>query len=605
MGSLISDDEVTVPQCSGSNTNQSESEGPNDFRLGNTSERNSTSPGERPTSARYPARERKPPNYLSDYVIDLNGDDQVLANIDYCYRVSAFPQTYKEAIESPDSESWKEAMKEEMKSLKENNTFTLTDLPEGSNLVGGCWVYTVKEGPDSSKSYKARYVAKGYSQVKGIDYKETFAPTANLTSLRVLMQIAVECNLILHQMDVKTAYLNAPIECDIYMEQAEGFEVPSESETKLVYKLNKSLYGLKQSGRNWNSVLHNFLLENDFVQSSVDHCVYINQGENDMTVILVWVDDLIIAASSEKLLSDVKQKLKSRFNMKDLGKLSYFLGIEFEQRDDVVVVSQKKYLCKMLERYQMFDSKPRSTPCEQKIEGDGRELDDPKKYQEVVGSLIYAMVCTRPDICWTVTKLSQYMSKPLEEHWVAVKHVLRYLKGTLDYQLCYRKCNDGLSLVGYSDADWASSTDDRRSISGYCFSLSSAGPLISWKSRKQPTVALSSCEAEYMALAAAVQESLYLKQLMCDFGMHECKDKPVLIFEDNQGTIALAKDPINHQRTKHIDIRYHFIRTELNSRKILIKYCPTTDMVADVMTKAATKFKLQKFANFIFGIQMY
>jgi hypothetical protein len=193
--------------------------------------------------------------------------------------------------------------------------------------------------------------------------------------------------------------------------------------------------------------------------------------------------------------------------------------------------------------------------------------------------------------------LSQYLSKPLETHWVAVKHVLRYLKGTLDYELCYRKC-ESLKLIGYSDADWASSTDDRRSVTGYCFSLSEAGPLISWKSRKQPTVALSSCEAEYIALAATVQESLYLIQLLDE--LEKC-NSPVLIFEDNQGTIALAKNPVHHQRSKHIDVRYHFIRSELKNGKIVIEYCPTDSMVADIMTKAATKFKLQKFKYFLFG----
>jgi len=187
-------------------------------------------------------------------------------------------------------------MEEEMNSLKENNTFTLTTLPKGRKLVGSRWVYTVKENDE--KTYKARYVAKGYSQVKGVDYHETFAPTVNFTSVRILMQLAAQYDLILHQMDVKTAYLNAPIDCEIFMEQAEGFEVPSNcGSEKLVYKLNKSLYGLKHSGRNWNGMLHNYLLENGFVQSDVDHCVYVKQFDYEMIVIVIWVDDIIIGAS--------------------------------------------------------------------------------------------------------------------------------------------------------------------------------------------------------------------------------------------------------------------------------------------------------------------
>jgi hypothetical protein len=554
------------------------------------------------TNGRHPWRDRKPPKHLADYVTDFE-DDQVMANIDYCYRVAAFPQSYEEAIASPESKQWKAAMEDEINSLKENDTFTLTPLPESRKIVGGRWVYTIKESANGSETYKARYVAKGYSQVKGIDYQETFAPTANLTSVRVLMQLAAQHDLTLHQMDVKTAYLNAPIDCDIYMEQPEGFEVQSKG-GRLVYKLNKSLYGLKQSGRNWNNLLHDYLVEDGFEQSSVDHCLYIKLTERGMVVMLVWVDDLVIGASNDSLLSDTKEALKSRFKMKDLGRLSYFLGIDFEQHDGVVKMNQKRYLCKVLERFQMQDCKPRSTPCEPKPESAdlGNEPIEPRKFREAVGSLVYAMTCTRPDLCWIVTKLSQYLTKPLSMHWVMVKHVLRYLKGTLDFELCYRKCETegGLRLIGYSDADWASSVEDRRSTTGYCFALNEAGPLVSWKSRKQQTVALSSCEAEYMALAAAVQEGLYLTQLLKDFSMgYKCS--PVRILEDNQGTIALAKNPVNHQRSKHIDIRYHFIRTELDCGRMVLEYCPTGDMVADIMTKPATNLKIGKFKDFIFG----
>jgi len=516
------------------------------------------------TDQRYPRRDRKPPAYLNDYVSDFE-DDEVKTSIDYCYRIHAFPQSYEEAVKSPESELWKAAMTEEMNSLRENDTFTRTTLPEGKKTVGGRWVYTVKESENGSQTYKARYVAKGYSQVKGMDYEETFAPTAKMTTLRVLMQLAAQNDLILHQMDVKTAYLNAPIDCDIYMEQPEGFEEPGNGNEKVVYKLNRSLYGLKQSGRNWNSLLHGYLLKNDFVQSSLDPCLYIKHVGDEVVMLLVWVDDLIIGASSDALMSDVKQMLKSRFKMKDLGRLSYFLGIGFEQGPGFVRMNQKRYICKILERFDMADCKPRSTPCEQKFEctSGSEEPVDPTRYREIVGSLVYAMTCTRPDLSYVVTKLSQHLSKPLRCHWVAAKHVLRYLKGTLDYSLCYRKNESVLRLEGYSDADWASSTD-RRSISGYCFTLTEGGPLISWKSRKQATVALSSCEAEYIALAATVQEGIYLVQLLNDIGIRQ---ESILIYEDNQGTMALAQNPVKHQRSKHIDVRHHFLRNEIKEEE--------------------------------------
>jgi len=277
--------------------------------------------------------------------------------------------------------------------------------------------------------------------------------------------------------------------------------------------------------------------------------MYNKQFDSKMVVILVWVDVIIIAASDMVLTSEAKQMLQERCHMKDLGRLSYFLGIDFEQGDGFVKMNQRGYLSKVLERFEMSDCKPRATPSEQKLEFGSETPCDPRRYREAVGSLVHAMTCTRPEICSVVSGLSQFLSSPLQKHWTAVKHVLRYLKGTLHYELCHRKCDDGLTLVGYRYADWASSAVDGRSTSGYCFSLNKADPLISWKSRKQPTVALSSCEAEYIALPAAVQEGLYLTQLLRNID-EVCG--PVVIFEDNQGAMALSKNPVNRQGLKHI-----------------------------------------------------
>lgn len=274
----------TNPDICGESDVDKSGKGPDQLAEGPKAE-NETSPTSQShdESVRSSKRERKLPSYLRDYVTDMEDSDQVLTSIDYCYKFSAFPRTYQEAMESPESRNWEAAMKEEMNSLTENNTFTLSTLPEGKNSVGGCWVYTIKESSTGARTFKARYVAKGYSQVRGVDYQETFAPTANLTIVHVLMQIAAQHDLILHQMDVKTAYLNAPIDCEIYMDQAEGLQVPSGNERKLVYKLNKSLYGLKQLGRNWNCVLHCFLLENNFVQSPVTIVCTPNRLEVDLS----------------------------------------------------------------------------------------------------------------------------------------------------------------------------------------------------------------------------------------------------------------------------------------------------------------------------------
>ena len=249
----------------------------------------------------------------------------------------------------------------------------------------------------------------------------------------------------------------------------------------------------------------------------------------------------------------------------------------------------------------MSDAKPRSTPCEINPSASNPsqiyENRTPRRYREIVGSLIYAMTCTRLDICWVVTKLSQHLDNPVDSDWIMVKHVLRYLKGTLDYKLCYTKSESDLSLVGYSDSDWGGSLEDRRSTTGYVFMLKSDGPPISWKCKKHPTVALFSCEAEYMALAASIQEAMFLYMLLRSF----LKQQSVTVFVDNQGTIALASKYITENRSKHIDIRYHFIREKILSGFVDLTYVPSEDNVADLMTKPCSKAKLQRFNRVLFG----
>ncbi len=267
--------------------------------------------------------------------------------------------------------------------------------------------------------HKARYVAKGYSQKENVDYRETFSPTAHMTSVRMLMQAAVNSDLIVHQMDVKTAYLNAPIDCELYVEQPVGYDVSNKGNRKLVWKLNKSLYGLKQSGRNWNNLLHSHLCADGFEQSDADPCMYCKTSEHGIVMIIFWVDDIIVAASSEQLLNHVKTSLFSKFEMKDLGVLRWFLGIEFSKHDSCITMSQKKYCQKILRKFGMENCKPRKSPCDEGLDKEPDNssiLDDPRLYREIVGSLIYAMTATRPDISYVVTKLSQNMSNPTTEN---------------------------------------------------------------------------------------------------------------------------------------------------------------------------------------------
>ena len=381
----------------------------------------------------YPQRESKAPAYFGM-------KHSAKTSADYCQKSCSIPQCYNEAVNSPQAEGWKQAMKEEIDSLKENDTFELTVLPQGKNSVGGKWVYTKKESPEGDEILKARYVAKGYSQVEGIDYHETFAPTADITSVRALMQLAAQNDLIVHQMDVKSAYLYAPIDHEIYINQPEGFEEGSENGEEMVYKLKKSLYGLKQSGRNWNKMLNDHLESDGFVKNLVDQCVYRKQIGLDTLIVIVWVDDLIIACSDMQVMNQFKESMKAKFKMKDLGPISCFLGIRFKQTDDMITISQKDYILKLLDRFGMTDCKTRVTPSEQNLECNSEAVLDVTRYREIVGSLIYAMTCTRPDISWIVSKLSSKLSNPDVGDMVAAKHVLRYLKGTIDYKLCFRKC---------------------------------------------------------------------------------------------------------------------------------------------------------------------
>lgn len=539
-----------------------------------------------------PRRQVQIPKYLADnYVLGME-------TVDYCYKMSFYnvPNTYEEAMASPEASRWEDAMRTEYDNLCINNTWDIVNLPGDQSAVGARWVYTVKlDSNNNVNKYKARFVAKGYAQQPGINYNETFAPTARLTSIRVLMQMSVQNNYLLHQMDVTSAYLNADIDYTIYVEQPKGFEVGQNK----VCSLNKSLYGLKQSGRMWNQVLNDFLYSQGFIRSKVDNCIYVKNYDSHIVYILVWVDDLIIATDDIHVMNETKSLLSNRFKMVDLGDLKWFLGIDFKITKDSITMSQETYLRNVLHRFDMKDCKGCKTPCDKFIESN--EDDKPvssKLFRSAVGSLIYAMVATRPDLSWIVSKLSQYLVAPTETHWLAVKRVFRYVKHTLDHGLCYKKDPNGPRLIGYCDSDWGGS-QDRRSTTGYLFTLNVKGAAISWKSKRQQTVALSSTEAEYMGLSSATQEGLYLKQLILEFDKNLVQ--PVTIYEDNQGAIALVNNPVHHNRTKHIDIRYHFIREQMMCKSVKVVYLQTDMMIADCLTKPVGRIKLSFCKNILFG----
>lgn len=543
----------------------------------------------------YPLRSRHQPSNTDEPKDEPDVTDAA-KYVHYCYHINT-PTAFKEAMSCPEASQWKQAMDNEFESLQSNDTFIETELPSNKSLVGGRWVYNLKGAPENP-TFKARFVAKGYSQIEGIDYHETFSPTARMETVRTLVQVAAHHGLDLQQMDVKTAYLHAPIEEEIYINAPKGYQT---SNPNLVWKLQKSLYGLKQSGRNWNATLHNHLKDNGFAQSMADPCLFTKSIDSATIYLLVWVDDIVLASSDPDLMADTKSHLSQTFKMKDLGEMKHFLGIDFSRTGSQIRMSQEEYILKILKKFGMSDCRPRTTPCESNpnaYEKEGDEPVDQTSYRQMVGSLIYAMVCTRPDLSYAVTKLSQKLSCPTASDLMMLKHVFRYLKKTSSYCLIYSKSSTDLEIYAFCDADWAASKD-RRSISGFCISLNPSGPLISWKSKRQNSIALSTCEAEYVAMSIACQEIIYLKEsLLVDFvGVKvNCS-----LSCDNQGAIALSKNPTKHSKAKHIDIRYHFVR-ECHTKGLLeLKYIPSNDNFADIFTKPPKKFLLENFMTFIFG----
>ena len=562
---------------------------------------------------RYPKRNRKPPTYLDDYASNLSasdassGDynsvsddseyyDEAKCFMHYCYKMMDVPVTYNDAVQSPNSKEWQNAMELEMDALIDNDTFDLVPKPN-KPVIGGRWVFALKYNEDGKEICKARFVAKGFTQRKDIDYDETFSPTARLTSIRVLLQLAINHGYKIRQLDVKSAYLNADLDYDIYIYQPKGFEKLDGNGNPLVMKLKKSLYGLKQSGRMWNKMFHDFLTANDFCQSKSDYCLYIKNSSNDRVYLIVWVDDIIMISNNDESAECVKNLLISKFRMKDFGKISYFLGIEFELYDGFIKMHQSKYVDKLLTKFGLSDCKYKTIPCDHStvnvdFNDTSPTLTDPSLYRQMVGSLIYLMTCSRPDLSYVVTVLSQHMSKPTAAHLNIAKHVLRYLKFTADHGIIF-KASDKIHIEGFTDASWANA-DDRRSISGYCFSLSSGGALVSWKTKKQPIIALSSCESEYVAMTHGIQEAMFLKQLLIDL-LVVCNPDQVYLHVDNMGAIDLGKNPVHHQRTKHVDIKYHFIRSKIQDGTVVLKYVPSKENVADIFTKPSTRMSLNKF----------
>lgn len=533
-------------------------------------EQGSSEQASRKAQMRYPTRQRHQPiEWWKSYATKVTDHLE--------------PLTYEEALAAPDAAQWKLAMDEEMASLQENGTWSLEEQPAGVNPIPVKWVFKIKrDAAGNIERYKARLVAKGFMQKEGIDYNEVFAPVSKHTTLRTLIALTAAEDLELHQLDIKTAFLNGTLEETIYMRQPQGYE---EGGADTVCHLKKSLYGLRQAPRAWHTRLKEELELMGFTASDADPGLYIAHNKDNNIYILVYVDDILVAAKDMAAVISIKERLTTTFDVRDLGEAKYFLGMSLDRNraEQTLKMAQQRLATELVDKFGLKEAKPRSTPMNSSIRLTQAEessiLDkNTYRYSELVGSLLYLSVCTRPDIAQAVGALTRYMAKPSMEHWTAAKAVLRYIAGTLEQGISFKQT--GAAVEGYCDADFAGDLETRRSTTGFVFICN--GGAISWSSKLQPTVAVSTTEAEYMASAQAVKEALWLKNLFWAFGI---KIGTMKIFNDNQGAIKLLKNPIASVRSKHIDVLHHFARERVSRQEVVFEYCSTDVMVADVFTK--------------------
>ncbi|KAG1658218.1 hypothetical protein FOA52_009557 [Chlamydomonas sp. UWO 241] len=499
------------------------------------------------------------------------------------------PTTFKEATSAanPYSSQWKQASDEEISSLMENGTWELCQLPNGFSVLPVRWVYKFKrDATGQVVRFKARVVAKGFKQVEVVDYLQTLAPCADKNSFRVVLAIACERDLEMEQLNIKTAFLNGKLEETIYMQQPPGYEV---GDRDMVCHLKRTLYGLKQAPRAWYLKLSEELAKIGFFPSNADPCLFIMKS-NDFTAVIVHVDDMLVVGRP-KIVAHTKHMLSQAFTTTDMGPAAFYTGIDIERDREhrTLKLKQRRYTIDVIERFGLVDAKTKAQPISPttKLSKSVGELLDEKHrhlFMELLGSLLYLAVCTRPDISQTVGVLARYMSCPTTAHLEAAKQVLRYVSGTRNFGICYG--NSG-QLVGFCDSDYAGDPDTRRSTSGIVFILN--GGAVIWCSRVQPTVAASTLEAEYMSASLSAKDALWCRKILPELGL-SCN--MVNINCDNQGALKLISNPIASQRSKHIDVIHHFVRDRVSRREICFHYVASEHNAADILTKP---LKLVKF----------
>lgn len=514
------------------------------------------------------------------------------------------PQTYRQAMASPDAAKWKAALDKEMRSCREQQVWTLVrrdTLPKGTNILPCKEVFKIKlDEHGAIVEHKARFTPKGFRQKHGVDFFDTFARTGQYKTLRVALSLVAKWDHELAQFDVPTAFLNAAVHEDIYMELPEGYEQPG-----MVCKLQKSLYGLKQAPRNWDKLVHAFITSDMAFKATVsDPSLYYKRSRSGrLMMIYRFVDDMQGSHHADDTMEFEQNValLQKRFNIKQLKTATWMLGMRITRNRAArtITLDQELYISKALEKFGLQQCRIVSTP-----EAIGAALDthpsleppgDRQRYMEMTGTLMYAAISTRPDIAHAVHYLASHMQAPTQRHMQAAERVLRYLAGTKEVGLVFgsrngptvgdsrgRRAQVQVDVCAFADADWANDRGDRRSVSGWVAKLN--GDPISWSSKKQRVVALSTCEAELYAESAAIQEVLWLRGLMEELGLHTQTGS--IVYGDNQSAIAVSENGVKGERTKHVDVKYHFVTETVERGEIKLRWVPTTQQQADIFTKA-------------------
>ena len=526
-------------------------------------------------------------------------ESEMNANLDRNSRKQVFqapkifePHSYKEATKCADWRKWLIAIDEELCALIANGTWEYCKKPYDRNIVTSKWVFKVKyTASNLVDRYKARLVARGFTQIFGIDYEETFSPTLRHESLQMLLSLAAYYGFEIEQMDVPNAYVKGNLEEEIYIDVPEGLTLPPRMKD-CVLRLKKSLYGLKQSGREWNKKISQFLNSIEYKAITNDTCIFVNHATR--VIIALYVDDLLIFSKSKSAIKEIKALLNCEYKMKDLGPARYVLGIRIWREGKKIILDQSNYIKNFLRDFQIENAKPVLTPLNGKEALTPATTDEPRtnqlEYQEQIGKTMYAMICTRPDLTHGIGKLSQYTHDPAVRHRTELDHMLKYLVGTADLALVFDHSDNG-NPVSFADAAYGDDVVDRKSTYGHTLLLGNGAVI--WASKKQRSVVTSTIEAEYSSMCQAGKDIVWVTRWMNKLNFGKDMNLPIVLHGDNQDTLDLIKNPEHHSRSKHMDIQLHYLREVINDGYATTAYVPTREMVADIFTKplAAPMFK--------------